>query len=331
MPVYNREDYLEETLKSIADQHYSYWELIAIDDGSVDHSVSILNNFAFKFKDKCTILSSAQRQSGAAACRNIGLQQAKGKYIIFVDSDDTLSSFCLEQRIKAMNENVLSDWAVFRQYEWNSEKEEPYKLFSKAVTSREEAISYFLQMNPPWQTMAALWKKEALLKLNGFDESFFFMEDPDLHLRALLDKTLQVEIKFNLPADCYYRVSNIPETKVGFFYYQSIISRFHFVLKTIAYLPALVSIQILKEYKQFIRKGYFDFIKVFLLSRLKEHKKEFMEVSRLLAEAGILSLKDRLLIKCITRIFTSDSSIVKKTRIRGVVKKLFLPESKFIL
>ena len=328
IPFYNAETTLAEALSSVAAQTCSDWSVIMIDDGSTDSSASIANNFLKTYPGKAKLIPSDIPRSGPALGRNKALRNADSEYVMCLDSDDLLAPFCIEQRKSVMQHKTDLDWAVFNQYQRTPVEKPPYRLFNKPAKTREEAIGYFLRMDTPWQTMAPLWKKEALLKLGGFDETLYPSEDPDIHLRALLDKGLKMKIMHDLPADCYYFVDK-GDDKIIAFWRDSIKAKFRFLRKTIAYLPGIVSVQTLKGYNHFMRKGYFDFIKVFLLSRLWEHKEEFKEVSRLLFKAGILSLKDMLLIKFITGIFTSDSLIVKKTRIRGVVKKLFLPEKKF--
>lgn len=330
IPFYNAEATLAEALSSVAAQTCSDWSVIMIDDGSTDSSAAIARNFLQNYPGKAAIIHSDTPRSGPALGRNKALQNADADYVMCLDSDDLLTPFCIEQRKSVMQNKANLDWAVFNQYKCTPVEKPPYQLFNKPAKTPEEAIGYFLRMDTPWQTMAPIWKKETLLKLGGFDDTLYPMEDPDIHLRALLDKDLKMEIMHDLPADCYYFVDNKGEDKKAAFWRDSIKAKFRFLRKTIAYLPAIVSPQTLQQYKQFIRQGYFDFIRVFLLARLQEHKGDFKEVSRLLSTAGILSLKDMLLIKCITRIFTSDSSIVKKTRIRGVFKKLFLAENKFI-
>ena len=85
VPVYNVANYLEECLNSIIMQTYKDWELIIVDDGSSDGSSLICDKYA---RDKIKVLH--QKNAGLSSARNLGLQHATGKYIGFVDSDDTI-------------------------------------------------------------------------------------------------------------------------------------------------------------------------------------------------------------------------------------------------
>lgn len=84
-PIYNREKYLQETLQYILNQSFGDFELIAIDDGSTDKSLSILQSF----QDQ-RIRVFTQLNLGVSEARNTGIKHAKGEYLCFADSDDLL-------------------------------------------------------------------------------------------------------------------------------------------------------------------------------------------------------------------------------------------------
>ncbi len=85
MPVYNSEQYLTKTLNSLLGQTLSDIEIICVNDGSSDNSLALLETFAMQ-DNRIKVFS--QKNAGPAAARNIGLDKAKGKYIMFCDSDD---------------------------------------------------------------------------------------------------------------------------------------------------------------------------------------------------------------------------------------------------
>ena len=85
MPVYNVEKYLSKCLDSIINQTYKNLEIILIDDGSTDRSGEICDKY--KNEDK-RIIVIHQLNGGVSAARNTGIEVAKGKYILFIDSDD---------------------------------------------------------------------------------------------------------------------------------------------------------------------------------------------------------------------------------------------------
>lgn len=104
-PVFNAEKCIAETIESILSQTYRHWELILVDDASTDRSCQIISEYTKKY-DNIYLLKN-KVNSGAAITRNKGTQAAKGKYIAFLDADDTWISTKLEIQIQAMeNQNL---------------------------------------------------------------------------------------------------------------------------------------------------------------------------------------------------------------------------------
>ena len=97
IPVYNVENYLPRCLESVTNQTYQNVEIILIDDGSPDNSPQICDDWAKKDK---RIKVIHKQNVGVSSARNIGLDTAKGKFIIFVDSDDFLSLNYVESLLK---------------------------------------------------------------------------------------------------------------------------------------------------------------------------------------------------------------------------------------
>jgi len=95
IPVYNSEKYLTVAIKSAIDQTWENKEIILIDDGSTDGSLSIANTFAAK-----NVHVFSQKNMGAAAARNYGLDKAKGSFIQFLDADDLMSPNKIEAQMK---------------------------------------------------------------------------------------------------------------------------------------------------------------------------------------------------------------------------------------
>ena len=85
IPVYNAERYLPQCLRSLSEQTFCDFEIIAVDDGSSDSSLKLLEDFAARDK-RLRIIS--QKNAGVAAARNRLLKEACGKYLAFVDADD---------------------------------------------------------------------------------------------------------------------------------------------------------------------------------------------------------------------------------------------------
>lgn len=89
VPVYNVEKYLNECVESVLNQSFKDWELILVDDGSLDNSGLICDQYAQK---DCRIRVIHKKNGGLSSARNVGLQNAQGGFVYFLDSDDYFST-----------------------------------------------------------------------------------------------------------------------------------------------------------------------------------------------------------------------------------------------
>lgn len=106
MPSYNAAKFIAAAIQSVIEQTYSNWELLITDDCSKDDTINIIKKF--QEIDNRIQLFSTGKNSGAAVARNISLQNATGKYIAFLDSDDTWISNKLETQIKFMKKKNIA-------------------------------------------------------------------------------------------------------------------------------------------------------------------------------------------------------------------------------
>lgn len=109
IPVHNVEAYLEECLRSVISQTFTDFEVIAVDDGSTDSSGEILERHRMAFSQQeipYTVIH--QENQGLSGARNTALDHATGEYILFVDSDDMLTTNALERLdINLLGEDLL--------------------------------------------------------------------------------------------------------------------------------------------------------------------------------------------------------------------------------
>lgn len=184
IPSFNREALIGDTLLSVQNQSYSNWECIIVDDGSTDRTRQVVQDFTsqdqrFKFFER------HQKPKGAPTCRNIGIEKSVGEYIMFLDSDDQLMSFCLSKRIKVAGDAPQYDAHIFRTNTFNSKtKETKELLYTSKLPELYGFISHCFPL--PWNIMSPLWKRDSLLRLNGFNEKYPRFQDPELHTRAIL-------------------------------------------------------------------------------------------------------------------------------------------------
>jgi glycosyltransferase involved in cell wall biosynthesis len=101
IPCYNTEKYLAKCLDSVVNQTYTNLEILILNDGSTDNSLNIMNEYAKK-DERINIISRENR--GVAYSRNELIDRSKGNYIIFVDSDDTISLDAIKNLYEVLKE-----------------------------------------------------------------------------------------------------------------------------------------------------------------------------------------------------------------------------------
>lgn len=107
IPVYNCEKYIAEAIKSVKEQEYQKWELIIVNDKSTDNSINIIKEEIKEIKQD-VILIDSPKNYGTAISRNIALNNAKGRYIAYLDADDIWEKQKLREQINFMKTNNIA-------------------------------------------------------------------------------------------------------------------------------------------------------------------------------------------------------------------------------
>lgn len=172
VPVYNSEKYIQRCINSIINQTFINFEVIFVNDGSIDNSLEILNSNK-SLDSRIKIIN--QENFGTGEARNNGLRNALGEYILFVDSDDTIESLMLEEMYKkALEENsdiviceinrVLSDGKKVRDNIYNN-------------INKNNIFSSILSFSIRSSVWDKLYKKELFIKNNIFFPEKTYDED----------------------------------------------------------------------------------------------------------------------------------------------------------
>lgn len=152
IPVYNTEDYLETCLDSLFLQKYQDVEFILVDDGSTDNSLNLCNKYAAK-DNRFVVIH--KENGGPSSARNIAIENAKGEYITFVDSDDFVSYNAYQEIANLLNKHENPDALVFGaklvpeyapQYMWDkvNTRDVVYNEFNPSVLYSEVGARPFL-------------------------------------------------------------------------------------------------------------------------------------------------------------------------------------------
>ena len=116
-PTYNSAKYIAETIQSVQKQTFSNWEMIIVDDGSKDNTVEIVQNFMED--DHRVHLIQLNRNCGPAKARNHVIENAKGKYMTFLDADDIWFADFIESSIQTIKKTEIH--FVFSSYRRSNE------------------------------------------------------------------------------------------------------------------------------------------------------------------------------------------------------------------
>jgi glycosyltransferase involved in cell wall biosynthesis len=201
IPNYNRGDLLQETLDSLLKQDYQNWEAIVVDDGSSDNSNEVGASYCAK-DPRIRFIRRDRTPGGAPVCRNIGIEASIGDYIIFLDSDDLLSSTALSQRLRVIGQEPGYDFWVFPILMFRNNPADATMLWN--IDNGEQDLHRFLILDAPWQTSGPIWRRDAVLKIGGFTEGLACWQDVDFHLKALIAPLKGLK-SYQSDPDVFYR------------------------------------------------------------------------------------------------------------------------------
>lgn len=160
IPTYNCEKYVGKCINSVLNQTLHNLELICVDDGSSDGTISLIRDYALR-DDRVRMI--IQENAGPGAARNAALAVARGQYVYCLDADDYMDCTMLKKCVKALD-NTAADVAVvaFRTYneqcgssfpaEWSMRNEDVYPSYPRGAFSWKTAPDLFFEtvQNVPW-------------------------------------------------------------------------------------------------------------------------------------------------------------------------------------
>ena len=183
VPVYNTENYLDDCIFSIINQTFEDFEVIFVDDGSTDNSLNILNEFANN--DQRLKVIHFDENKGVSYARNAGLDNAKGDYIIFIDSDDIFEFEALGE-VYSLAEKFSLDMLIFKLQNFdNNTGENVYRrnfdmkflkdIVGDDVFNFSRVVDYFFKISPT--ISGKLFRKDLIGSLR-FPEKLIFEDNP---------------------------------------------------------------------------------------------------------------------------------------------------------
>lgn len=194
IPFYNSEKFIEETIRSVFAQTYSNWELLLVDDGSIDNSTNIALDYAKWYPGKVYYFEHDRHENrGTSATRNLGIKNATGKYIALLDSDDIWVPNKLQEQVNILDRNseigmVYGDTKHW--YSWTGDPDDSQRDYYIHEKMHPNTLTLNTLIQPPvllilalngkiWipQTSNIMLRKNVLDEVGGFEESFTGMHD----------------------------------------------------------------------------------------------------------------------------------------------------------
>jgi glycosyltransferase involved in cell wall biosynthesis len=208
IPTFNRAHLINETLQSIIDQTYSGWECIVVDDGSTDDTEELFKDIVEKENRIKFFKRPFHKKKGANACRNIGLDNAKGNYIVLFDSDDFMTEDHLQVKVDSIKKHNV-DYVITKTKNSNNQNYPPhYYNFDKVTLNSNNYILHKIN----WLTLDIIVKKNVISgirfnenlqsgqeynffsKLVTKSNSYYFM-NREVSLRRIHENSIRKKLK----------------------------------------------------------------------------------------------------------------------------------------
>jgi glycosyltransferase involved in cell wall biosynthesis len=180
-PAYNSARFLPDTIQSVRNQTFADWELLVVDDGSTDETVSIVERAA---QDDARIRLLRQSNAGPSSARNRGMQEARGAYFAFLDSDDQWLPEFLQHQLDVFDRYpdtaLVTANAYYLGGPQNGQPRRPAAAGNPVLT-----LENIIQ-NDSAVFIMTVFRREVFERIGGLDEGQWTSEDYDFWIRSAL-------------------------------------------------------------------------------------------------------------------------------------------------
>lgn len=218
----NEERFLEEAVESVFSQTYDTWELLLVDDGSTDRSSEIARRYSARHPERIRYLEHEGHQNrGMSSSRNLGVRNARGMFISYLDGDDVWMPGILERQVAILEsqpEAVMVCAPLLSWYSWTGDPgdmhyDHLYGLESGAVhpyvdtlVGPPNLLKLFLR-DERYIPSSVMVRRDALERVNGYEDAFRDgYSDAVVFVKICLTSTVFVS------GECWYKYRKHPES-----------------------------------------------------------------------------------------------------------------------
>lgn len=202
IPAYNSEEFIGETLQSCVDQTYPNVEIIVVDDGSTDRTLSIVKEWKQNYS---RIKVYAQQNSGACVARNLAFEKSSGQYIMYLDADDIMSDDFVATQVATIESEADVDIAISGWSDFHDNVNDARKEIIPVYHDYEHGLDLLLDLWTTGSMLATsnyLVKRKLIENSDGWNVELLKNQDGEFFCRILLAAD---KIRYNPKGMFFYR------------------------------------------------------------------------------------------------------------------------------
>lgn len=175
IPVYNGEKYIAQAISSTFAQDYDNFDVIVVNDGSIDHTLEVLN----LIQDERLTIINLDKNQGRSNARNIGVQSSNAEFVAFLDADDQIVPDKLKLQMRYILDHKLDICGT-----WGHAVSSKHRILFKHPVD-DQVIKSRIIKSHTFIHSSIIMRRNLFLSVNGYDKNLNFSEDYDLLLRLV--------------------------------------------------------------------------------------------------------------------------------------------------